>query len=639
MPKQPNPQLHRCPSVPQVTMSGFWADRIAAVRDKTADILHQRAEEAGSLAQLDAKAAIPPYEYPFGPVRTVRRIFWDSDIGKIVETIGYVAANGRNPRLEAKVDHIVDLYEKLQLADGYINSWYIRYDLPNRWTNLRDCHELYCIGHMLEGAIAYFQATGKEKFLNIMRRAVAHAMSVIGPEAGKLKGYPGHEELELALVKLYRLDGDKRYLDFAKYLIDERGRTPRFFEIEAAARGEKENKRPSKDPEYNQSHKPVREQDKIVGHAVRAMYLYCGMADVALETGDESLRIALDRIWDDLVQKRLYVHGGMGPSAFNEGFTRDYDLPNLTAYAETCAAIGFAFWAMRMLAFEPDSRYSDMMELAIYNGALAGLSLDGSLFFYENPLESDGGHHRWKWHNCPCCPPNIARLIASIGTYFYTHTDSALAVHMYGESAGRFPMAGGETRLTQHTGYPWDGAVAMHINLEKPARFVLQLRIPDWTDADVSLSVNGAPVNIAANLRKGYVWIEREWKDGDTVQLVMPMRVKRVRANPLIRDDNGKAALKRGPLLYCLEAVDNPHTPLTRIVLPADADFTASFAPGLLGGITTVRAPARVEKTEGWGTRLYRGCPPEYAATEITAIPYYAWDNREAGEMLVWLRE
>ncbi len=431
MSKPTSGNIYRSPSVPQVQVHGFWEPRIAAVRDKTAGILHERAVEVGGLKQLDRNSEIPPYEYPFSPDpargRTVRRIFWDSDFGKIIETIGYIAANGRVPDLEAKVDHVVDLYEKLQLEDGYINSWYIRYDPEHRWTNLRDCHEFYCLGHMLEGAIAYFQATGKDKFLKLLRKAVDQAMATVGPEPGKLRGYPGHEEMELALMKLYRLDGDRKYLDYAKYLIDERGQSPKFFEVEAKARGETQNLRASRDPEYNQSHLPVREQTKIVGHAVRAMYLYCGMADVALDTHDDSLRAALDAIWDDLVQKRLYVHGGMGPSELNEGFTKDYDLPNLTGYAETCAAIGLAFWAQRMLAFEPNSRYSDMMELAIYNGALSGISLDGSLFFYENPLESDGGHHRWKWHLCPCCPPNIARLIASIGTYFYTFTDSALA--------------------------------------------------------------------------------------------------------------------------------------------------------------------------------------------------------------------
>ena len=631
-------QTYRSPSVPQVKVSGFWGPRIAAVRDKTADILYQRAEDAGSMKQIDTECEVPPYEPPFAKAtRTMRRIFWDSDLGKIIETIGFIAANGRNPELEAKADGVIDLYEKLQMEDGYLNSWYIRYDLDNRWTNLRDCHEMYCAGHMLEGAVAYYQATGKEKFLNIMRRYLDHIMSVIGPEDGKRKGYPGHEELELALIKLYRLDGDKRYLDFAKYLVDERGKQPHYFEIEAKARGEKENLRPSKDHEYNQSHKPVREQEKIVGHAVRAMYLYCGMADVALETGDKTLRAALDKIWDDLVEKRMYVHGGMGPSAFNEGFTKDYDLPNLSAYAETCAAIGFAFWAIRMLAFEPNTRYSDMMELALYNGALSGISLDGSLFFYENPLESDGTHHRWEWHLCPCCPPNIARIIASIGTYFYTHTDSALAVHLYGESEGRFPMAAGEVRLAQKTRYPWDGLVEMKIGMDKPGKFALQLRIPGWAGSGTSLSVNGEKIDVSG-AKLGYVTIEREWKDGDTVRLELPMSVRRVYANPNVRDDAGRAALKRGPLVYCLEGVDNPYL-LNSLVLPEDVELKDEFESNLLEGVVTLKAKAKLEKNDGWDRVLYRETKPVVGDVDVKAVPYYAWDNRKAGEMLIWIRK
>ena len=338
---------------------------------------------------------------------------------------------------------------KLQQPDGYLSSWYQRMQPGKRWTNLRDCHELYCAGHLIEGAVAYYQATGKRKLLDVMCRYADHIAAMFGPEPGKKQGYCGHEEIELALVKLARVTGERKYMDLAKYFIDQRGQQPHYFDEEARARGADPKDFHFKTYEYNQSHKPVREQDKVVGHAVRAMYLYSGMADIATEYGDDSLRTALDRLWDDLVSKRLYVTGGLGPSADNEGFTSDYDLPNETAYAETCAAVGLVFWASRMLGMGPNARYADIMERALYNGSISGLSLDGSLFFYENPLESRGTHNRWKWHRCPCCPPNIGRMVASIGSYFYGLSEDALAIHLYGDSTARFEIEGRQVGLTQ----------------------------------------------------------------------------------------------------------------------------------------------------------------------------------------------
>ncbi len=631
------PSTYRSPSVPMVNVSGFWADRQKVVRERTAEILFRRAEEAGVMIQFDLAKQTPPYAPPFGTEKSLRRIFWDSDVAKIIETVGFLAASAKVPALEEKVDRITDLLEKLQLEDGYLNSWFIRYDPASRWTNIRDCHEMYCAGHLLEGAIAYYQATGKDKLLRIVRRYIHHIMDKIGPGPGQLHAYPGHEELELALVKLYHLDGDRRYLDFAKYLIDERGRTPKFYEEEAKARGETENLRASRNPEYNQSHHPVREQDKVVGHAVRAMYLYCGMADVALETGDAELRLALDRLWDDLTLKRLYVTGGLGPNADNEGFTSDYDLPNQSAYAETCAAIGLVFWAQRMLRFEPNSRYADLLEQAVYNGALAGLSLDGTKFFYDNPLESDGSHRRWDWHRCPCCPPNIARLIASIGTYFYGYSDAAVAVHLYGESEGRFPLGSGEVRLRQRTRYPWEGAVECLVGVAEPRVFALQFRIPGWAGTGASISVNGTAIDLAASVNKGYATIRREWRDGDTVRLELPMPVRRVYAYPGVKADAGRVALQRGPLVYCLEKADNPPV-LARVVLAAEAEAKERFEENLLGGVTTLTLPVALERLDDWKGVLYRGEKPQASAGEIKAIPYYAWANREPGEMLVWLR-
>ncbi|MBB5751676.1 glycoside hydrolase family 127 protein [Prosthecomicrobium pneumaticum] len=633
----------RPPAVPKVSVSGFWGDRVDAVADRTADILYERCVAAGMLDQIDPDRPVPALRIPFHVTdgftasTVTTQMFWDSDLGKTIETAAYCLYRKPNPELEAKIDAVIAMFEKLQQEDGYCSSWYIRMQPGKRWTNLRDCHELYCAGHLIEGAVAYYQATGKRALLDVMIRYADHIDRTFGPKPGQKRGYCGHEEIELALVRLARVTGEPRYMDLAKFFIDERGRQPHYFDAEARARGADPADFHFKTYEYNQSHLPVREQDKVVGHAVRAMYLYSGMADIATEYGDPTLRTALDRLWDDLNAKRLYVTGGLGPSADNEGFTADYDLPNETAYAETCAAVGLVFWASRMLGMGPNRRYADVMERALYNGAISGLSLDGSLFFYENPLESRGGHNRWVWHRCPCCPPNIGRMVASIGSYMYGEAEGEAAVHVYGASHATLDIGGGRTvRLTQETNYPWEGAVRVTVDVDAPTRFALSLRIPGWC-RKATLSVAGITVDLAAVTVDGYARIDREWRAGDTVDLALEMAVERIYAHPEVRADAGRVALQRGPLLYTLEGIDNP-VALNRIRLPDGAGFTASFEPDLLGGVTTLAATAEADATAGWNGDLYRTERPARQAAPIKAVPYYAWDNRAPGEMLVWLR-
>ena len=380
-------------------------------------ILYDRCVAAGMFDQIDPDRPVPEMRMPFhtradGTPDTVNvQMFWDSDVAKVIETAAYALYRKPNPDLEAKIDAIIDMFAKLQEPDGYLNSWFIRMQPGKRWTNLRDCHELYCAGHLIEAAVAYFHATGKRKLLDVMCRYADHIDATLRAAApARSAGYCGHEEIELALVRLGRATGEQRYLDLARYFVDERGQQPHYFDVEAAgARRRPASSSGTSTYEYNQSHLPVREQTKVVGHAVRAMYLYSGMADVATEFGDDSLTDALKVLWDDLTTKQMYVTGGIGPAASNEGFTDYYDLPNETAYAETCASVGLVMWASRMLGRGPDRRYADIMERALYNGALVGPRRSTApKFFYDNPLESRGGHHRWTWHRCPCCPPNIA---------------------------------------------------------------------------------------------------------------------------------------------------------------------------------------------------------------------------------------
>ncbi|GAB1583920.1 glycoside hydrolase family 127 protein [Phyllobacterium phragmitis] len=621
--------------VPHVEVAGLFGERQDAICDSTAETLLDRCVEAGMLRAIDVDQPSPGIVIPIQPWGGTTQMFWDSDLGKSIETVAYSLYRRPNPRLEARVDAIIDMYEKLQDEDGYLNAWFQRVQPDRRWKNLRDHHELYCGGHLIEGAVAYYQATGKRKLLDIMCRYADYLTTVFGRGEGQLRGYCGHEEIELALVKLARVTGQKKYLDLAKFFIDERGTQPHFFDEEARRDGRTPEDFIQKSYEYGQAHLPVREQKKVVGHAVRAMYLYSGMADIATEYHDDSLTSALETLWDDLTTKQMYITGGIGPEASNEGFTDYYDLPNESAYAETCASVGLVFWANRMLGRGPNRRYADIMEQALYNGAMAGLSLDGKTFFYENPLESKGKHHRWIWHHCPCCPPNIARLMASIGSYMYAVAEDEIAVHLYGESKAHFEIGGAKIDLTQKTRYPWDGAIRFEIAADRSARFTLSLRIPGWA-LGASITVNGEALDLSDVTVDGYVRIEREWQAGDHVGLDIPLIPRALWANPLVRQDAGRAALMRGPLVYCAEGVDNGDN-LNAIELAGDVAEAKTTEIPELNGAVALDLPATRDEAD-WGGVLYRTAPPTKRETTARFIPYPFWDNRAPGEMLVWMR-
>jgi DUF1680 family protein len=614
----------------------LWSSRQRVVRERTVPFLYRQMEKIGTFEALDVTAPPGPLAFPYRKNGTSTSVmYWDSDIAKWIESASYTLATRPDPALEARIDEVIALIAKAQRPDGYFNSFFQRREPAKCWTNLRDWHELYCAGHMIEAAVAHARATGKSNLLDIVKRQVDHIAKVLGPGPDQRHGYCGHPEIELALIKLYRLTGDRHHLDLARYFVDERGKQPHYFDAEARARDQDPADYWHKSYEHNQSHLPVRQQDRVVGHAVRAMYLYSAMADLAAELGDTALLDACRRLWAHLTSKRLYVTGGIGVSADNEGFTSDYDLPNETGYAETCASVGLVFWAHRMALVELDGRYTDVMEQALYNGALSGLSLDGERYFYENPLASRGDHHRWTWHRCPCCPPNIARLVASLGSYLYSVGPGELAVHLYAQSIARFDVAGTAVTLTQTTDYPWGGAIAMTIEPAAPTEFALRLRIPAWCRAP-RLEVNGEPVDLETATARGYARVSRRWQAGDRVELTLPMLVDRVYAHPDVRADVGRVALRRGPIVYCVEAVDSP-APVNRLGLPRGQDFYVQPEPDLLGGVVTLAGVAAARQP--LDCQLYQAEPWPAERVRFKAVPYHVWDHREPGEMLVWLPE
>jgi uncharacterized protein len=631
-------QLYAPLDLASVTIDdAFWAPRQRVNRERTIPHIYRQCQTTGRVDAFRPDwvpgPGIEPVRRPAGGVSHV--MFWDSDIGKWLEAASYSLRTNPDSALDALVDEVIALIAQAQHPDGYLNTWFTTVDPQNRWKNLRDWHELYDAGHLIEAAVAHYQATGKRTLLDVLCRYADHIDRTFGAEPGKLRGYCGHPEIELALVKLARVTGERRYMELSRYFVDERGSRPHYFDQEARERGDDPAVFWAKSYEYNQAHLPVRQQPEVVGHAVRAAYLYTAMADLAGEYGDAGLLAACRRLWQHLTTKRMYVMGGIGTSKSNEGFTSDYDLPNESAYAETCAAIAMVFWAQRMLQIDLDRRYSDIAELALYNAVISGVSLEGETFFYDNPLASHGAYHRSPWFSCPCCPPNVARLLASLGEYIYAQSETDALVHFYVQGAGQFQLGGQPVTLRQETRYPWDGAVKITVELERPAQFGLRLRIPGWCAAP-RVSVNGTPVDLTADVENGYLRIERTWQSGDHVDLDLPMPVERLYAHPAVAADVGQVALRRGPLIYCLEQTDHD-VPISRIALPETAELAAQFEPELLGGVVTVTGSALAFDDAGWKDALYRTTPPATQPSTIKAIPYYAWDHRAPGAMRVWV--
>lgn len=642
---------------PSYVMHNFKAAAEAARRGNGSGVERMEPEYTPRGGQIKPKDPRNP-----APDRFYGCVFQDSDFSKWIEAVGYSLANHPDPDLERTADEAIDIVCAAQLDNGYLDTCFILNGMDRHFTNLRGNHELYCMGHLIEGAVAYWEGTGKRKLLDAAARFADYACSFFGPGENQSHGYPGHPEAELALMKLFRATGERRYLELAKYFVDQRGTEPNYFHEEAEharAMGWPDgNYEP--DPTYYQAQAPVREQATAVGHAVRATYLYAGMADVARETGDETLANACRTIWHDIVSRKLYVTGAIGDNNHGESFSYGYDLKNDMAYAETCAACSLAMFARRMLQIEPKAEYADVMERALANTMLGGMDLDGRGFFYVNPLEInprtcvlDSHQRTWvkprrqRWFDCACCPPNLSRTVSSIQQYAYTATDDTLWFHMYLGGTVRHAFAGGRLELGVDANVPFQDGVEVRIGAETPVRATLAFRMPQWTDRrTASIETNAA--NVVREERDGYVYLTAEWKSGDVIALHLPMPVRMLAANPRVKEDFGKVAFQRGPFVYAAEEADNGRD---LHLLEVDLDRVGAHAEGVaVCDWHALGRPLHMLEVPGVRhTAPQDDAAPLYAdyaevrdrdqveEAAIRLIPYFAWDNRELGEMCVWL--
>ena len=617
----------------------FWAPRIEINRTSSIPSAFEQCELTGRVKLFERAAAVlrgdtnvdrRPPGYPFD----------ETDLYKVIEGASYSLSVTPDPKLDQYVDELIAKIAAAQEPDGYIYTTRTidpknphRWAGPERWVFERDdSHELYDLGHLFEAAVAHHLATGKPTLLNVATKAADLLVATFGP--GKRTTWPGHQITEMALVKLYRVTGKQAYLDLAKFLLDERGPGP-------FPAGEQANPRGLN---YNQAHLKVVEQSEPVGHAVRAVYMYSGMADVAAVTGDQAMRAAGKRIWDYLITSKLYLTGGIGASGSGEAFGQPYELPNMTAYNETCASVGMDFWNHRLFLLEGDAKYIDVMERTLFNGLLSGVSLDGKTFFYPNPLESNGQHARQEWFGVACCPGNITRFMPSVPGYLYATRGDSVFVNLFARGTANIDLPGGAITIDQDTRYPWDGAVQMTVKPQRARRFAINLRIPGWArnepvpselyrfidpaGAGATLRVNGTPVPVSVT--NGYATVDRTWAPGDQLTLDLPMPVRRVVSNDKVMANANRVALQRGPIVYAAEWPDNPNGKVRNIVLPDGNALSSEFRKALLNGVQVItgRATGLAFDANGVVTK---------ADQPFTAIPYAVWANRGRGQMAVWL--
>ena len=615
----------------------FWGRYIRLVREKVIpyqwEVLNDRVPDAArSHCIKNFEIAAGKREGQFYGM-----VFQDSDLYKWLESVAYSLETMPDPDLEALADYAIELIGGAQQPDGYVNTYYTVSEPDGRWSNLQHGHELYCAGHMIEAAVAYFDAVGKREFLDISIRFADCIDNTFGPGDGKLKGYPGHQEIELALFKLYETTGERRYLNLAEYFIRERGNSPNYLDLEREKPGYHDifPELAAFDRKYSQSHIPPVEQKHAVGHAVRAVYMYSAMEDLGAELRDSELQNACDALYDDIVQKKMYITGAIGSSSAGERFTAAYDLPNDLIYGETCASIGLMMLCRRMNASRRDARYADTMERALYNTVIAGISLSGTEFFYVNPLEVEPSKisanpnydHvkpvRRKWFDCSCCPTNIARTVMGLGGYIYASSPEGLYVNLYCSGAAR----DGERSIAVKTDYPYGGEAAITVS----GRCKLFLRSPECAPV-TSVEINGRKQSY--NIKNGYIELDKDWR-GDEIRIMFDMRPKLVYCSPDVGDNIGRAAVMRGPLVYCIEQADNGER-LGSFLLPGEAEFKESPPPaGLPAEAIALKSSAY--KYRSGRAKLYSPSPPELESGAIEMIPYFLWANRGENEMRVYI--
>jgi DUF1680 family protein len=596
---------------------GFWHEKQGINRRVSLQHGYRMLNQSGNFNNLKLAAGSGEGEYQ-GPV------FMDSDVYKWLEAVSLDLANIRDPELESMANQAIELIAAAQQEDGYLNSYYQIHKPDEHWTALDHDHELYCAGHLFEAAVAHHRATGKFSLLDVARRFADHIDSEFGH--GKRQGAPGHPEIELALVELYRDTGERRYLDLAAFFVDQRGSGT----MRGYGRGSG----------YQQDRVPVREATEVEGHAVRQLYLTAGVTDIYVETGERALIDALTRLWHDMAARKMHVTGGFGARYVGESFGQAYELPSDRCYCETCAAIAGMMWNWRMLLATGEARYADLLERSLYNGFLSGVSLDGKRYFYVNPLQSRGGIERPEWYGCACCPPNVMRQIALVGHYAVTVDESGLQLHQYISARIEAELAGGRcVVLRVETDYPWDGKVRVVIEETDGNAWRLALRVPGWCEG-ANLQVNGEAFEVAA-ASGTYAAIERAWQAGDVVELDMPIKPRLTEANPRVDAIRGSLAIERGPLVYCLEEVDQqPGLNLLDVRMAPEASLQAVWHEDLLGGVVVVEAQGAVVDTGAWRDELYRPARTEdlpQREVVLTAVPYYAWANRGPGTMRVWI--
>ncbi len=596
----------------------FWAPRQKVNRETTVPHLFRKLREVGAVANLERAAAGMKDGHK-------GYVFADSDLHKTLEAAAYCLGAEPDARIAAGADELIAVVRKAQQPDGYVNSAY-QLDTKPRFSNLRDDHELYCAGHLIEAGVAHFEATGRRDLFEVAIRNADLIERTFGDGPGRRAGYPGHPELELALARLSRATGDQRYFRLAQFFLEHRGE--HFYAREHATPEDQY------DGTYWLDDVKIRDHQVISGHAVRAFYLFSGALDVAAVTGDAGLRAAVDRVWRSAVEKRMFVTGGLGSSSHNEGFTDDYDLPTFDAYQETCASIAFVMLNQRLALLTGDSRYADLVEWSLYNAVAAGTSLSGDRFFYVNPLASHGQHHRKPWYDCACCPPNVARTLASLGQYAYAAGPEDLYVNLYAAGRADLDVGKGRVHVEVASQYPWDGRVTLGVRETTAGPFALRLRQPGWCSDGVGVRVNGAP-QPAVVRERGYLVVRREWRAGDRVELDLPMPARRLEAHPLVEEAADRVALSRGPIVYCVEQADvGVKLPALRLPRPAELRPERS---DILGGVIVLHAQAAAIPAVAEGPLYAPAAPRRLEPTAFTAVPYCVWDNRKAGPMRVWI--